>query len=134
MGKLGSWQLGTDQMITPEDTDSTEGNAAGMGWHSSGMGMGWGRRSGDTVVSILPPVLATNTNGVSALSPGLGRGTRTCPGKTIPVKSNRKAVVTGNAINCAAPGRMGLRPSMATTALRLKSPSGASPRRQWGRV
>jgi len=25
-------------MIT---TESTEGNAAGLGWHSSGMGMGW---------------------------------------------------------------------------------------------
>jgi hypothetical protein len=89
------------------------------------MRMGWGRWSDDTVISILDPVLANNANGVSAMSPGLGRGTRTYPGKTIRVKSNRKAVVAGNAIHIAGPGRMGHRPSMATTALRLKSPSGA---------
>jgi len=111
--------------VTTEDTEGTEGIAAGIGWHSSGMRMGWGRWSGGTVISSLDPVLALNANGVSAMSPGLGRGTRTYPGRTIPVKSNRKAVVAGNAIHIAGPGRMGLRPSMATTALRLRSPSGA---------
>ncbi len=50
-----------------------------------------------TVTPGQPPI--SNANGVPASSPGLGRGTRTYPGKPIPMTSNRKAVVASSVIS-----------------------------------
>ncbi len=77
----------TGKKVTTEYTEGTEEIAAGIGWHRC----------------FAPRPPATNANGVLALSPGLVRGTRTYPGKTIPMNSNRKAVVAGNAIHIATP-------------------------------
>ena len=43
--------------MSPQRTQRAQrGIAAGIGWHCSGMRMGWGRWSGGTVISILDPI------------------------------------------------------------------------------
>lgn len=59
--EFGFWPGETGKKVNTEDTESTEGIAAGTGWHGSGMRMGWGRRSGGIVVSLLDHRLRTPT-------------------------------------------------------------------------
>ena len=55
-------------LFTTEDTEDTEGIAAGIGWHPSGMRMGLGRWPGGIVASLLNHrLMAVNPPGWSRL-------------------------------------------------------------------